>query len=69
MHSGQQRVCRKIHSTEIWSPSFERQCDRSLHVPQPRSELLVDNSFNEDIGECLVTRVTSGVSGQLRQPV
>ena len=60
---------RKIHSAEIWGPSFESQCDSSLYVPQPRSELLVDDSLNEYIGECLVSRVTSGISGQLRQLV
>lgn len=67
MHHRQQHMCRKIHSTEIWSPSFESQCDRSLYVSQPRSELLVDNLLNEDIGECLVCRVPPGIRGQLRQ--
>jgi hypothetical protein len=67
MHHGQQRMRRKIHSAEIWGPSFKSQRDSSLYVPQPRSEFLVDNSFSEHIGECPVCRVTSGIPRQLRQ--
>jgi hypothetical protein len=69
MHHRQQRMRRRIHSAEIWGPSFQSQRDSSLYSPQPRSEFLVDNPFSEDIGECLVCRVTSGIPGQFRQLV